>query len=535
MVQKIKPIGISLCLLSIIAQSAFAQATHNTISTQSYSTQSLERQVAQLRQEVNALKSAPSPTVSYPRNTPNPMAANAAPSQVKISGPQYLPQKGAEYIPLDIHVPGQSFVSTGPYIGVPLQYNGSDLIVNNPSVNEDVSLLNLRKNIAKRLCDLGITDGDEHSHLLLSGVIEAEAAGKRIANERSSSDIDITNAGLDAYILGTEWTTGLISIRYDNSIGAQEGSFFSNARTQNSRVVIDKAFIVIGNFRKCPFYMTVGQMYVPFGTYSSSMISSPLTKLLFRTQARAILFGYQQQCDNAFYAAGYFFKGDSRVGSSNNRINNGGINLGYKYDLHCGKTELSGNFGGGVIANIADSQGMQNNGYGAVYVPATLLGQTATFGGFGGIAGSGSEVLAHRVPAFDLRGLFSIGKEYDFLIEYITASRSFSQSDLTYQSHGARPQALNAEAAYTFQGLVHPTSVSVGYGMTKDALALAMPRNRYVATVNTSLWKNTIESIEFRHDNNYPASAASSGSGIPGPTVGGRSDNVVTAQIDIYF
>jgi hypothetical protein len=557
MKQRLTPIAIGMCLLGFMAVPAFAAVSGN--SDVSARTQTLEQQVLELKREMAALKhshtahtvnkkisnhhgaNAVSPdSISVTAVTPSAgevraanQLANADQSQNAISGPQYLPQSGLQYLPIDLDVPGQSFVSTGPYIGVPLQYNGGDLIVNNPSVNEDVSLLNLRKNISQRLRGMGLKETDQHSHLLLSGVVEGQANYKSTGGGKNNSDIDITNAGLDAYILGpSTWTTGLISIRYDNSIGAQEGSLSMNARTQNSRVVIDKAFIVLGDFTKSPVYGTIGQMYVPFGQFSSTMISNPITKLMFRTQDRAVLVGYQGQCANSFYGSAFAFKGDSRVGSVN-RINNGGANLGYRFDTRY----FSGNFGGGYIANIADSQGMQNNGLGAVYVPPAINvpASTPVFGGFGAIAGTGSETLVHRVAAYDVRGLFSIGKTVDVIAEFITAASQFSKADLTMNSHGARPKALNSEIAYTFQSLPKPTSISLGYGMSKDALALGMPQSRWSTTVNTSIWRNTLQSLEFRHDNNYAESAVSSGSDIVGPTASGRSDNMVTAQFDLYF
>jgi len=555
MKQRLSPLAMSLCLLGFVTLPVCAAT----------SDQALENKVAQLEQQLAELKSQIKPThhshhsathskISTSRQgstqglTPSEIKTTAEISTIAgraeagekeaekkepgITGPNYLPETGMQYLPVDVDVPGQSFVSTGPYIGVPLQYSGSNLLINSPSVNQDVALLKLRKNINERLAALGLKPSDEHAHLLLSGTVEGQVIYRNVGDSyrssgKNSSDIDLTNVGIDAYILGpSTWTSGLISLSYDNNIGAQTGSLSINSRSQNSRVFVNKAFIVIGDFSRSPFYGTLGQMYVPFGTYSTSLVSSPLTKLLFRTQERALLLGFQQQCKNGFHGSLFAFKGDSYANTTN-QINNGGINLGYFFDLGF----FSGRFGGSYMGNVADSQGMQNNGNGAIYVPPL----TPIFGGFGGVAGTGSEKLVHRVPGYNVRGVFSLGKSVDLLAEYIATTTQFSPADMTFKSHGAKLQALNAEAAYTFQGISKPTSVTLGYGMSKEALAVGLPAQRWSAVLNTSIWRNTLQSLEFRHDINYAASAKSSGSMIPAAMVSGKSDNMVTAQFDIYF
>ncbi len=69
--------------------------------------------------------------------------------------------------------------------------------------------------------------------------------------------------------------------------------------------------------------------------------------------------------------------------------------------------------------------------------------------------------------------------------------------------------------------------------------------SRYSAVFNTSLWRNTLQSFEFRHDNNYAASATGNGpvnAVVPNGTCtattckpSGKSDNTVTASFDYYF
>jgi hypothetical protein len=529
MKQKVILLSGMLALLGFISVSATAAEAPSEAEMQVMAAraQALEQQITKLQGDMQVLKTqlkvkkvhATKPVAMKNRRMHSHQAQGEAVAEAHIATLQNVPDSGADNFPFDVDVPGQSFVSTGPYIGVPLVYSGDNLIINTPNINEDVSLLNLRKHIRERLAALGRPISEEHSHLILSGIIEAQAMYKTSGSGAHTSDIDLTSAELDGYILGpSSWTSGLLAFAYDNDRGSEVGSISSNSRPVNSRLYVNKAFIVIGDFQQSPFYGTLGQMYVPFGTYSSNMVSSPLTKLLGRTKTRALLVGYQQQNKNALYSSVYVFQGDTHT-SAHSFINNGGVNAGYRYSV--GK--FSGDVGGGVIANIADSVNLQRTG------------NAPLFGGFGGTDGSGSETIVHRVPAVDVRGTLSIGEHIDLLAEYVGATTSFNVADLTLNNHGANLRALNVEAAYTFLIYEKPSTVALGYGQAKDGLAIGLPTQRYSAVFNTSIWRNTLQSLEFRHDVNYASVNTSSGSMVTGPTGPGRPDNMITAQFDLYF
>lgn len=545
MKRKLLPVVMSLCLGGVIAMPAFAAATQD--NTQAQKIKLLEQKLADLQEEVSALQQGNTDsnanlvtTHKYHKRKANKLtqaqaaqahqATQAAQNKQNanpIQGPSTLPTTGSDYFPVDVNVPGQSFVSSGPYIGVPLEYSGSNLIVNSPTINEDVTLLNIRKNVRQRLTDFGHPEQGDRSHLLLSGIVETQAMYKDPGVGSDQSDIDLTTVNLDTFIMGpSNWTSGFVELSFDNSIGVNTGEFNSEARTVNSRVFVNKAFIVLGDFQKSPFYVTMGQLYMPFGTYSTTMISSPLTKTLARVQARAIVLGYKQQAPNSFYAATYIFKGDSHA-SETSHVNNGGINLGYSFTTN---RKFSVDVGVGVIANMADSVGMQDTG------------NDPLFCGFGGDATSegdteacGNEKLVHRVPAYDVHTILGVGSNLQFIGEYITASTDFNTQDMSINGHGAKPQAANAELVYTLPMFRKPTSISIGYGMSKDALAIGLPAKRYSFVINRSFWKSTLQTLEFRHDIDYNKNDTSSGSSVAGPNGSGKASNTVTAQFDYYF
>jgi len=512
MKQKLTTLVVSLSLAGITVLPINA-----AIADQATDVSKLTQQVAALQKKVNALESKHVYSKKSKTSHHKVAVTKVNPTNKNI------PENSATsltYFPMDISVPGKSFVSSGPYIGIPLEYSGGNLIINASSVNQDIALLKVRKNIDSHLSAMGIEQSPSSTHLLLSGIVEGQAKYDRVGGDKATSDMDITSAGLDAYVLGPgPWLSSLIAFSYDNGSGTSSGSFDNHARAQNSRVYLSQAFVTIGNLTKTPFYGTFGQFTVPFGTYSSNMVSTPLTKELAGTKARAILFGYNPQTDNTVYAAGYLFKGDSHTGT-NNKINNGGANVGYKFTYDVVKADI----GGGMIANIADSIGMQN-----------VANSSANFNGFGGVGATGNEQIVHRVPAYNLRGVFGIGEKVNVLAEYVAATTQFSQADLTMNNHGAKPKALNTEASYTFSTFSHPSSVAVGYAMTKDALALGLPAQRYSLVYNTSIWRDTLQSLEFRHEVNYAGSATATGSTVNASAESGKSDNILTAQFDVYF
>jgi len=527
-----KPLLTLLCISGCIAPAISSAAMNNDEAAQ---LNSLESQVNNLQQEIKVLKKhRPTKSVQVDRipihhptyahrlasdAVADQMAQNTHSTPVStLSGKDVskLISSQEEYLPFDLDVPGQAFVSTGPYVGVPIQFAGSDLIINSPSVNTDLQLLNIRSEISKQLTAMGgeLFKEPYHSHLLLSGLVEAQAYHNDMAGPANdgepSSNIDLSAVNLDAFFLGpSEWTLGFIEFAYDNS--PPSGSVFtstSNYTVYNSRMLVNKAFITIGDLSKSPFYGTIGQYYVPFGTFSSFMVSDPLTKDLGRTKARAIEIGFQPQITDTFYGSIFAFRGDAHA-TTIDKINNGGVNLGYKFDAGF----LSGNIGGGWLSNIADSAGLQVGNNFQQY-----------------------EQLVHRVAAWDARANINFGPHIDFVGEYIVSATNFNKTDMSYNGHGATPKALDLEGAYSFDAWGRPNSIGLAYDKSQEALAMGLPSARYALVFATSIWRNTLQSLEVRHDREYSSgdTATTANNGVNTNHIG-SSDNAVTAQFDYFF
>ncbi|WP_028388951.1 LbtU family siderophore porin [Legionella fairfieldensis] len=403
-------------------------------------------------------------------------------------------------------------VVTSPYLGDRPAFDGSDYIVNISSINRDIRLMQQRRRLYRAYEGLGYPTPDIPI-IAISGKAEPVGMINRPYVGRNVGDINLGSSELDVAAALNNKVEAFMSIAYDETrppIGP---------RVSNSAFSLNMGFVNVGNLDQSPFYFTAGQMYVPFGRYSSSMISSPLPLSLARTKSRPFIVGYKSQEDFGPYAAVYGFKSETNLGHSGI----GGVNLGYTIK----SGELSGDIGAGYISSLTDSSGMQNTGS----TPFT------TFGGFAS-ATNGSELI-HKVPGIDVHGNLSFDR-YSLTAEWVGASRSFMREDLSFNGRGAKPQAAQLEAGVTFMAFDKPASAALGYQWSKDTLALNLPQRRISGVFNISIWKDTVESLEYRHDVDFKPSQYANGIPAPGllnlDTIGtGRSANALIAQIGVYF
>ena len=248
------------------------------------------------------------------------------------------------------------------------------------------------------------------------------------------------------------------------------------------------------------------------------MVSGTLPMLVGRTLTRPFILGYKTQEGSGPYAALYGFKSDTSLGTSGV----GGVNLGYTLLYH----KVNGDFGVGFIGTMVDSLGMQSNNL--------MLGN---FGGFAS-PGNGSEAIK-KIPGFNIHGNVSIDR-YNFTAEWLTATQPFRVQDLSFNGLGAEPTAGQVETSVTFKAFDKPATVGVGYQWTQQALALNLPQHRIIGVFNISLWKDTVESLEFRHDIDYAVNQFANGASTP-PVVNnnivgtGQAADSVTAQIGVFF
>ena len=412
---------------------------------------------------------------------------------------------------LEMYAHGPAVV-TSPSFGVRRpDDNYSDLMSKLSSMNEDLVLLGLRKKMDNYAKDNGIPI-PTRPVIALSGAIE----GQFIYNSNdkytstSKSDINLNTAEVDIIAEAGPWATTAMIINYVDK--PDTASADSVTRWNNSRIRLDRGWLTLGQLNKAPVYFTIGQVYAPFGSYSSNMVTTPSTQILGRVKDRMVILGYNQF---GIYAQAYSFAGETESTGAE-AMKHTGFNLGYKFD--------SENFGiaagAGAIGNLAESVGMQEK----------IFGKR-----------NSSESMTSRVYGLNGHVKTTFYNTFTLLAEYITASKSFDMTDLKFNGHGAKPQALQIEGSYKFKVAGKPSFLFAGYGVTNQALALEVPKQTYFVGYSVSLIKYTLASLEYRHDVGYSLGDKSSSEGFgrkisyPTNPLTRRHNNKITAEIGVYF
>ncbi len=407
------------------------------------------------------------------------------------------------------------FYSLSPAIAPTLQ--GSELLGSYPYINTDLHLLQQR---------LKIRQYDEQQHLtppdnlqfLFGGRIQERAYENYTFAGKHLKDLYLYKAEIYNEMAINQWLTGFVALAYDSNTNAP--GVRDPQHLFNDPVFFDRAFITLGNLYESPFYSTSGLFWAPFGVYNTFMLTPPLTRLMSFTKVTGTLAGYMQ---NGLSVQLYTYKGNTALQDEGNTLVNQ-MGLNFDYDKKSENADM--NIGGGYISNMADANGMQD-----------VKVNNATNKIFTGFGSSWSnEILEHNAPGMNLHTKLNLGP-LNFIGEWNRALRSFAANNLSFDHHGAKPQAWTVETGWHFSLAGRPNVFALGYGHTSQALALNLAQKRYVATFTTFLWRHTRQKLEFKHELNYPLGSSATGQGLPSSNTHslGKSSNTITVEFSYFF
>ena len=372
-------------------------------------------------------------------------------------------------------------------------------------MNHDLSLLTSHQLFNNHLIENQIDN--QRPVIVLGGAFE----GNFIMDDESTGSTDfnssIGTAELETAAFINPWVSGFVSLDYQNV------PTVTGARNPQNTIYLNMGYATIGNLDESPFYLSMGKMYLPFGRYNTAMWTTPETKSLAQIQDTTTLLGFSK---NGFYAEAFAY--NTYQTSQNAFSEEGGANLGYKITAGNHPFEI----GSSYISNIADSLGMRDTGFGN--------DSSTDFEGF-----EVNDVdLAHDVPGANVYGSIGLG-HFTLIGEYVTATESFDPNDLTFNGEGATPRALQAELDYGFTAYNKPSTVGFMYGETWESLALNLPKESYNAVASTSIWRDTMQAIEYSYNKNYSSNDSATGDNkLNNPPAGGHS-NIITMVMGFYF
>eukprot|EP01155_Anaeramoeba_flamelloides_P001469 Anaeramoba_flamelloidesa1055207_38.p1 GENE.a1055207_38~~a1055207_38.p1 ORF type:complete len:385 (+),score=91.68 a1055207_38:431-1585(+) len=305
--------------------------------------------------------------------------------------------------------------------------------------------------------------------ITLSGLIEIEAYYESIdyddsaENDEDNSDITLATVELGVDVDLVKHVSGHILLLWEED--------------DTEPMDVDEAFITLDGEDVLPLYLMAGKMYVPFGDFTSNMISDPLTLEVGETRESAVLVGFDI---NGLYGTLYAFNGDIEEASDDdNHVDNFGASLGYALENDTMTLDAGVNY----INSLMDSDGMGDL-YDEAVAEADELGSVLELDDY--VGGFGAHIVV------ELGSL-------NLIAEYVGAI-----DDIEYRLDGVKVEedairSWNLEAGYTFELMGKETIVAAAYQGTDNAGDF-LPESRYMACIGAGIFDYTSLALEFAHD-----------------------------------
>ncbi|MDO8954584.1 MAG: LbtU family siderophore porin [Gammaproteobacteria bacterium] len=316
--------------------------------------------------------------------------------------------------------------------------------------------------------------------LILGGQLEADAqtwnGSYFYAHNGSSNQKGQSVAFTKAYIFTmaniNQWTTAVVSLK--------------NSLPTNS-IQVDRAFLNFGNLASSPWYVTLGNAYLPFGNFSGNgPLDNALTTNAFRINptTEAMLGLNSDGFDTNF---GVY--NDSSF--SNNAFHDFLLSSTWTQALNT-SSQLS--LGASYISDIRGT----SSGVGSSYTQST--------------ASAASPFNAAKTSAYDLNANYTLGS-ISLLGEFVTTSRSAMANNVSV----GKPSVWMLGTVYKYAILNKPTQFQLSFSQTKNMQNVQLPatanfaqnlkitgiKSEWLASITPEMWTNTYIGPEFVYDHLY--------------------------------
>lgn len=318
---------------------------------------------------------------------------------------------------------------------------------------------------------VSIGSAQAESGVAISGVVEAELGFVNVdqgaPGAAAYDESGVSLATVELHIDG----------EITSNVTAHTSLLFEEGDTP---LEVDEGFITYGD--KDSWYLSVGQMYVPFGSFDSNMISDPVTLELGETRESAALVGISFGDLNGRF---YIFNGTSIDGtdiSGTDTIEHMGASLTY--------TGESFGVGADYISSLGDSDTLQGLLASRVksYIPGVSISGFIHFGWFSFMMENISALKSFQITDFDLDG-------------------DLDDSTLAYTLNKAKPMANNIEVGMELGN----GTLGIALQNTSNAAQLGLPETRILAAYIMDLEDGVSLGFEFANQEDYPVSKGGTG------------------------
>ncbi|MBF0340650.1 MAG: LbtU family siderophore porin [Magnetococcales bacterium] len=329
----------------------------------------------------------------------------------------------------------------------------------------------------------------------LSGVVDVRANTMKNYAKVHSSDVVIDTVKLAADVKVSDLVKGRMVLLHEEPLNTS-----TTTMPDPAFVDIDEATITLGDTDKHPLYLTAGRKTVPFGRFTTTLISDPLTQQLGETKESVAEVGFKS---NGAYGSVYAFNGNANK-KGKDTIDQFGADLGYGGKVR----EVTFDFGASMTNSLEDSE--------------VVTARVAA------VPGANITNMQQHVSGAALHASAGFGG-VTLLGEFITAMDRFDLTELPWNGRGAKPRSWNLEAAYGFQILGKETTTSIAWQGSDEALALGLPENRFMLGASMGVYEKTTLAFEWMHDKDYGTSDTGTAAGT------NRTANTGTAKLAVEF
>jgi len=350
--------------------------------------------------------------------------------------------------------------------------------------------------LERALDDKEAVDDGWFRNIEIAGLIEVEAFYAEPFGGGDESDIVLATFELGIASQVTDWVEVAASLLYEEDATDLE---------------VDLAYITIANADVAPVFLTTGQIYVPFGAYETNLISDPLTLEIGETRETTVQLGFVYQ---GFGGSVYAFNGDNDI-DGDSRIGSWGANLLYGQE----RKDITWTVGAGYINDLGDSDTLQDS---VADNRSARLDELIESGD--PLAGTFNSDPTKRTGGWTAN-LAVIVNGFNLIGEYLTATDDFDADSLSFRDQGAKPSAWNIELGYAFEIFGKESVVAAAYQGSDEAVALELPKERWMLGLSVGIFGNTALSLEYAYDTDYDQDDGGTGA----------TANTVVAQLAVTF